>query len=72
MGEIRIVGPDKTREYPYPVCKKKFYNTVFWNFLQSAIVKFFNIREMSRSYFSFQIVPIYIIDHYTDLQYIKH
>ena len=22
MGEIRIVGPGKTREYPYPVCKK--------------------------------------------------
>ena len=21
MGEIRIVGPGKTREYPYPVCK---------------------------------------------------
>ena len=24
MGEIRIVGPGKTREYPYPVCKKYF------------------------------------------------
>ena len=23
MGEIRIVGPGKTRGYPYPVCKKK-------------------------------------------------
>ena len=23
MGEIRIVGPGKTREYPYPVCKKR-------------------------------------------------
>ena len=22
MGEIKIVGPDKTRGYPYPVCKK--------------------------------------------------
>ena len=22
MGEIRIVGPGKTRGYPYPVCKK--------------------------------------------------
>ena len=21
MGEIRIVGPGKTRGYPYPVCK---------------------------------------------------
>ena len=21
MGEIRIVSPDKTRGYPYPVCK---------------------------------------------------
>ena len=23
MGEIIIVGPGKTRGYPYPVCKKK-------------------------------------------------
>ena len=23
MGKIRIVGPGKTRGYPYPVCKKK-------------------------------------------------
>ena len=22
MGEIRIVGPGKTRGHPYPVCKK--------------------------------------------------
>ena len=22
MGEIKIVGPGKTRGYPYPVCKK--------------------------------------------------
>ena len=22
MGEIRLVGPDKTRGYHYPVCKK--------------------------------------------------
>ena len=25
MGEIRIVGPGKTRGYPYPVCKKNEY-----------------------------------------------
>ena len=25
MGEIRIVGPGKTRGYPYPVCKKDLY-----------------------------------------------
>ena len=24
MGEIRIVGPGKTRGYPYPVCKKEW------------------------------------------------
>ena len=24
MGEIRIVGPGKTRGYPYSVCKKEF------------------------------------------------
>ena len=23
MGEIRIVGPGKTRGFPYPVCKKR-------------------------------------------------
>ena len=23
MGELRIVGPGKTRGYPYPVCKKR-------------------------------------------------
>ena len=23
MGEIRIVSPDKTHGYPYPVCKKR-------------------------------------------------
>ena len=23
MGEIRIVGPGKTRGYPYPVCRKR-------------------------------------------------
>ena len=26
MGEIRIVGPGKTRGYPYPVCKKTDYS----------------------------------------------
>ena len=26
MGEIRIVGPGKTRGYPYPVCKKTLYD----------------------------------------------
>ena len=25
MGEIRIVGPSKTRGYPYPVCKNLQY-----------------------------------------------
>ena len=25
MGEIRFVGPGKTRGYPYPVCKKKIF-----------------------------------------------
>ena len=25
MGEIRLVGPGKTRGYPYPVCKKKYF-----------------------------------------------
>ena len=29
MGEIRIVGPGKTRGYPYPVCKKKHIHNNF-------------------------------------------
>ena len=29
MGEIRIVGPGKTRGYPYPVCKKRVYIPVW-------------------------------------------
>ena len=32
MGEIRIVGPGKTRGYPYPVCKKKSFISI-----QSAV-----------------------------------
>ena len=28
MGEIRIVGPGKTRRYPYPVCKKFLFSPV--------------------------------------------
>ena len=28
MGEIRIVGPGKTRGYPYPVCKKNDVKSV--------------------------------------------
>ena len=28
MSEIRIVGPGKTRGYPYPVCKKSSYTMV--------------------------------------------
>ena len=27
MGEIRIVGPGKTRGYPYPVCKKIYFQS---------------------------------------------
>ena len=28
MGEITIVGPGKTRGYPYPVCKKTQFHMV--------------------------------------------
>ena len=28
MGEIRIVGPGETREYPFPVCKNKLYRQI--------------------------------------------
>ena len=37
MDEIRIVGPGKTRGYPYPVCKKEFSSTAKnWNKLCST------------------------------------
>ena len=32
MGEIRIVGPGKTRGYPYPVCKKNIIKARFYFF----------------------------------------
>ena len=30
MGEIRIVGPGKTRGYPYLVCKKVTFICLFY------------------------------------------
>ena len=27
MGEIKFVGTDETRGYPYPACKKEFSST---------------------------------------------
>ena len=32
MGEIRFVGPGKTPEYPYPVCKKNriYHRCLMW------------------------------------------
>ena len=30
MGEISIVGPGKTRGYPYPVCKKTAIQNTSW------------------------------------------
>ena len=47
MGEIRIVGPGKTRGYPYLVCKKKFYNTLFRNFLHKTLRKANTYQKMN-------------------------
>ena len=35
MGEIRIVGPGKTRGYPYPVCTLKVTSEL--NFINDVI-----------------------------------
>ena len=37
MGEIRIVGPGKTRGYPYLVCKKKqlYHDLPVWEIIHS-------------------------------------
>ena len=43
MGEIRIVGPGKTRGYPYPVCKKKGVDINNGRKCISTI--FFDLRE---------------------------
>ena len=50
MDEIRIVGPGKTRGYPYPVCKKKEY---VWRHL-----KFFYIHHgyVQKIYFEILVV----------------
>ena len=37
MGEIRIVGPGKTRGYPYPVCKKLLSLQMGFNFIRAAV-----------------------------------
>ena len=41
MGEIRIVGPGKTRRYPYPVCEKKWLM-----FLDDTLFKVYVYTDM--------------------------
>ena len=51
MGEIRIVGPGKTRGYPYPVCKKMQYTSyvgVSFFFFFFIIISCFLFRITSR------------------------
>ena len=48
MGEIRIVGPGKTRRYPYPVCKNIIEHTI-----QEIVLKWMAI-------FSTMISPTFI------------
>ena len=59
MGEIRIVGPGKTRGYPYPVCKKHVYLTY------SLISK--NISSMN-TFPSFLYISIPAISKYYSLK----
>ena len=54
MGEIeiRIVGPGKTRGYPYPVCKKKVYSLgtvpiylfIYFSFFFSFLFHIFSLK----------------------------
>ena len=66
MGEIRIVGPGKTRGYPYPVCKK--FISRFSIFLLSSYVRMQTV--FSNCNVIFIHIGIYkarIIQSYTDL-----
>ena len=51
MGEIRIVSPGKTRDYPYPVCKKipsLLEQTNFgMNTLSNALMRVYNVVPVS-------------------------
>ena len=38
MGEIRIVGPGKTRGYPYPVCKKLIVLPMGWDSSHETLI----------------------------------
>ena len=44
MGEIRIVGPGKTRGYPYPVCKKRCCRMLY---TVKAVVGAYRIGRLS-------------------------
>ena len=53
MGEIRIVGPGKTRGYPYPECKKRVYFVIL-------------VSEISRADCIFQLLYFCISLWHTD------
>ena len=43
MGEIRIVGPGKTRRFPYPACKKNgVISPGAWEVVYAMLRFFFN------------------------------
>ena len=42
MGEIRFVGPGKTRRYPYPVCKKMQVNSIQIQTRDNSIMLHYN------------------------------
>ena len=49
MGEIRIVGPGKTRGYPYPVCQKYLFYHMY-GYQQFWMNFDFEISGVDRTY----------------------
>ena len=52
MGEIRIVGPGKTRGYPYPVCKKSLY---------CIATRIYGAPEGTYTMFFFDVAATYLV-----------
>ena len=55
MGEIRIVGPGKTRGYPYPVCKNALSFTYtkscfFFQIYRTLVPVHFVVTEVAPAY----------------------
>ena len=52
MGEIRIVGPGKTRGYPYPVCKNISIFHVCMVWIEKSVT-----RVTDRNHEAYRVMP---------------